>query len=83
MAAQETRSEASIDIRSEDWEQRVGSLCNGEESNTVGSPKNLAQKNCPSPSEKRKRKRLAPPSTPKLADGELNIDNLFCFSSFS
>lgn len=75
MACQGTRSEASIDIQFDDSEQRVVSLGNVEESNSADSLKKSAQTD-DSPSDGRKRKRLAPPSTPKLAEGWLKPDLL-------
>lgn len=67
MAAQGTRSEASIDIEYDESEQRLASF-NGDKSNFRDSGKNSAQTDG-SPADRRKRKRLAPPSTPKLAEG--------------
>lgn len=68
MALEECRTEASIGI---EFSESDHDSTLGENTNST-SVKTAAQGDSCSPTEKRKRKRISPHSTPKVAEGRLN-----------
>lgn len=72
MAMEECRTEASIGI-----EYSEGVHGSSEDENTTNSTsvKTAAQADSCSPSERKKRKRISPHSTPKVAEGKSEVTN--------
>lgn len=73
MAMEECRSEASIGI---EYSESVHDSPDEENTNST-SVKTAAQVDSCSPSERKKRKRISPHSTPNVADGRCKITNNF------
>ena len=71
MAMEECRTEASIGI---EYSESIHGSSEDENTNSA-SVKAVGQVDGFSPSEKRKRKRISPHSTPKVAEGSLTVAN--------
>ena len=71
MAMEECRTEASIGI---EYSESIHGSSEDENTNSA-SVKTTGQVDGCSPSEKRKRKRISPHSTPKVAEGRFEVVN--------